>query len=322
MSKQNKDKDNNAESVVVTPQLYSVDGSKPMSISDMIQKGIKGKSFKPRSLSDKVLKKKKAYESSKPEHMKTFNKIIETGEDLFGKNNAGNAGINLKESGSYGTNTVDNDIVNYSDDIDFENLVDDILSEFKKDSSDTYELFSIFKKAMDDENYFDSEFKFTNLVQTLNSTDLLNKKELIRELAKLYSKTLKDSVNAGSNKDVASDVAISEAYKFVELQLSNNQNKVASLNKLADLSNNPELIAESVVQIVRVLFSRFSMESRHKAFPNLKNKLEQFNVVEISNKKSPGGAAIGSAITLIKNILNGKDATFINLVLSAIKRRL
>ena len=70
------------------------------------------------------------------------------------------------------------------------------------------------------------------------------------------------------------------------------------------------------------MINNMSPDVRMKSFQNVKNKVSQFNVMEISSKRSPGGAAIGVSLGLIKNVLNGKDPYFINIVISELIRRL
>ena len=88
------------------------------------------------------------------------------------------------------------------------------------------------------------------------------------------------------------------------------------------LEANPIYVAEQLHNIIKIMINRISFETRQDAFKNISNRVENFNVFEISNKKAPGGAAIGVSLGLIKNILNGKDSYFINVVLSELTRRL
>jgi transcription termination factor NusB len=94
-------------------------------------------------------------------------------------------------------------------------------------------------------------------------------------------------------------------------------------NKTAQmLENNPVYVAEEIANIIKIMINNMSPESRGRSFNNVKNKINEFNIMEISNKKAPGGAAIGVSLGLIKNILNGKDPYFINTVLQELSVRL
>ena len=77
----------------------------------------------------------------------------------------------------------------------------------------------------------------------------------------------------------------------------------------------PKYVAESIRNIVRILISKMSIEAQTRAKASLVQKIKNFNVIEMSNKKSPGGASIVTSITVMKNILNSKDPYFINLVI-------
>jgi hypothetical protein len=88
------------------------------------------------------------------------------------------------------------------------------------------------------------------------------------------------------------------------------------------LEQNAVYVAEQLYNIIKIMISGMAPESRPKSFNNIKNKISEFNRMEIANKKSPGGASIGVSLGLIKNVLNSKDPYFINIVLSELSSRL
>jgi hypothetical protein len=99
--------------------------------------------------------------------------------------------------------------------------------------------------------------------------------------------------------------------------MSNNLEKQAQL-----LEQNPVYVAEQLHNIIKIMITSMSPESRQRSYQNLTGKIKDFNVMEIAGKKSPGGAAIGVSLGLIKNVLNSKDPYFINTVLSELMIRL
>jgi transcription termination factor NusB len=88
------------------------------------------------------------------------------------------------------------------------------------------------------------------------------------------------------------------------------------------MEKNPVYVAETLEKIIKVMVDRISVEKRPSSLENIKNKILDFNALEMSQKKSPGGAAIGASLGLIKNILNSKDPYFINIVISELAKRL
>ncbi len=88
------------------------------------------------------------------------------------------------------------------------------------------------------------------------------------------------------------------------------------------LEHNAIYVAEELHKIIKIMINRMSPEARQRSLKNVSSKIEEFNVMEISNKRAPGGAAIGVSLSLIKNVLNGKDPYFINVVLSDLRTRL
>lgn len=86
--------------------------------------------------------------------------------------------------------------------------------------------------------------------------------------------------------------------------------------------NNPEFVASQIKDIIDFILTKLSYESRIKAYPNLAQKIQDLNPNELSLKKTPGGAPIGLSISLVKNILNGRDPFFIKLVMDELSKKL
>jgi hypothetical protein len=84
----------------------------------------------------------------------------------------------------------------------------------------------------------------------------------------------------------------------------------------------PKYVAEEVAKIVRIIISKMSLESQNKARINIKNRTLMLNPQDMSQKKTPAGASIGTSIALIKNILNGRDGYFIKLVIDELTKLL
>jgi hypothetical protein len=94
------------------------------------------------------------------------------------------------------------------------------------------------------------------------------------------------------------------------------------VKKAQILEKDPVYVASELSKIIKIMLSRMSPNAQTKSFINVKNKLKKFNIIEISGKKNPGGAAIGVSLGLVKNVLNGKDPYFINVVLQELLKRL
>ena len=94
------------------------------------------------------------------------------------------------------------------------------------------------------------------------------------------------------------------------------------IKKAQILERDPVYVAQELSKIIRIMLGRMSPEAQSRSFINVKNRIKQFNIIEISSKKNPGGAAIGVSLSLIKNVLNGKDPYFINVVLQELAKRL
>ena len=87
--------------------------------------------------------------------------------------------------------------------------------------------------------------------------------------------------------------------------------KVAQMNYNLD----PRFVAEKILEIINIMLSRMKLESRPKSISKIKEKIRDYNPIELSNKKAPGGAAVGTSLALIKNILMARDTYFIKRVI-------
>jgi len=95
------------------------------------------------------------------------------------------------------------------------------------------------------------------------------------------------------------------------------------MNKEArGFTHDPKFVAEQIRDIIDVMIGRMKLESQQGSYTNLREKIRYLNVAEISNKKQPGGASIGMSISLIKNILNGRDPYFVKMVMDELTKGL
>jgi hypothetical protein len=78
-----------------------------------------------------------------------------------------------------------------------------------------------------------------------------------------------------------------------------------------------EAVGAYLASVSKFLLGRMSVASQPKAIANLRQKLYAIDDNELSKKKMPGGAAIGSAITLVKSVLRGADPTTIRAIINS-----
>lgn len=86
--------------------------------------------------------------------------------------------------------------------------------------------------------------------------------------------------------------------------------------------NDPKYVANQIRGIIQIMVGRMSLEAQQKAYPNLMGKIKNLNIQEMTTKKQPGGSALGVSISLVKNILNGRDPYFIKMVIDDLSRGL
>lgn len=152
---------------------------------------------------------------------------------------------------------------------------------------------------------------FNNLILKINNADLPDTNDFIKKLTKIYSRTVLIELERQGDITQAKESAYQKVLHRAEQHLESGR-----MLKVAEVQQNPLIVAQNIKGIIDILVSRFSTEARLRSYPNLRNKVLRLNQADIANKKSPGGAAIGTAITLIKNILNGREPAFISAVIN------
>jgi len=160
--------------------------------------------------------------------------------------------------------------------------------------------------------------KFRELIIQISESDVLKSKELAINIVTIYANKLKSSLESGVTKEQAKAAAYHEALKSAPSILS----KQAFLKNAQMLQDNPKYVAKVIYNVIEVMINRISMQSRYKAKPNIKKRIEQINIYDVSKKRAPGGAAIGLSIGLVKNILNGQSPTFIQMVINELGKLL
>ena len=197
---------------------------------------------------------------------------------------------------------------------ELQNLADD-LEKNKLESEASFFYFLIKKFALAN-NYSE---KFRELIIQVSASSPAYASELSIRLVSIYSEELKQQLSNGLEKEAAKKIAYEKALS----QTPSIIQKQSFLSKKAQvLQENPTYVAEVIYNVIDVLTNRISMQSRFKAKPNIKKRIEQFNIFDISNKRAPGGAAIGVSIGLVKNVLNGQEPHFIQSVIDELAKLL
>ena len=107
-------------------------------------------------------------------------------------------------------------------------------------------------------------------------------------------------------------VALSAAKKVLAHNVSWRFTKLAQA--VVGISDNPEEVGRIVADIMKVILARMSKD-KLSVYNNMRTKILNLNVAEISNTRMPDTAAYGQALTLIKTLLNGYDSEFVKKVL-------
>ena len=152
---------------------------------------------------------------------------------------------------------------------------------------------------------------FNKLKKLLNKYYIDNGNDRLSEFGNLLLNTYVDNLNITDNAYTSS--------KNTYLKLNSEQ----LLKTAGTLEQDPMYVADAIVKVIKIMVSLISAEKRPNSLKNISTKIfEDFNSFEISQKKAPGGAAIGVSLALIKNILNSRDEIFIRIVLDEVRKRL
>lgn len=185
-------------------------------------------------------------------------------------------------------------------------LIDLKKQNITKEESDFVD-FLITKNA--ESNSISYEKLFLEYIYKIYTSDLLNSDEKIKKINFKFSILIKQNLKSGLALKKSKELAYKKIIQDTEI-----------LKTAQVIETDPKFVAEYVAKIILIMISKFSMESRSKARANLKRRISNLNVQDISNKKTPAGAAIGTSIALVKNILNGKDGFFIKTVMDELQK--
>jgi len=287
---------------------------------------------------------KKAYWSSDYEAPKKFRNVpVGLTDTDSATENAGRGGINLLERTTEPLMMGDNDPEQYKDhgkpkvdapDEDEEEILTRVMDLLVRvgddmDNIEEYTLASFsdylilkFAEAAEKSRNYSRVVKYNRLMLKINNSDLTDRNETIKKLTNIYSRTLITEYSKHKDINKAHESAYSKAIHRADQYLGQESGTNPQLGKEAQtwITNNPLLVAKQIKAIIYVMVGRMSPEAQQRAYPNLKNRVQQLNIAELNSKKSPGGASIGISITLVKNILNGRDPMFISAVINQLSK--
>lgn len=139
----------------------------------------------------------------------------------------------------------------------------------------------------------------------------INKKN--PESMKSFMKSFKEAFDSAIDHDLDAhqDVALLEAQKKLSYNLLVEFAKTAQA-----LYADPNVVGKALSDVSKLLLSRVPHD-KVKAYDNVRSKLMNMNVSEISSTNLPDTAAYGQIITLMKTLLHGYDSEYIRNVLSS-----
>jgi len=155
------------------------------------------------------------------------------------------------------------------------------------------------------------ESLYIDYIYKIYMSDMPDSSKKIQKFSMDFSKSIRKHFDSGLPLDKAKELAYKEVVSNIGL-----------LKEAQVVSTDPKTVGEQISKIIMIMISKFSMNSRNKARANIRGRISNLNVSEMVAKKTPAGAAIGTSIALVKNILNGKDGYFIKAVLEELKKHI
>ena len=191
-------------------------------------------------------------------------------------------------------------------DLTLESLNKDYAEYISKDSY--YDLLNSFIKISSDKDYFQ---KMKDLISTIVNANPLFYEEDVDKVVSAYYSKYKESIR--NNSDSPEKDAYLKAYETYK------QNIIKTAQYV---ENDPVYVAKQIISIIDIMINRMKPESRTGSYGKLHDKISLINPAELAAKKSPGGAALGISISLLKNVLISRDPFFINVVKQEVLKRL
>jgi len=191
--------------------------------------------------------------------------------------------------------------------VDTDNFdIEEVLEELKSISSEqeAEELSGIIKKISENKNYMS---RFRNFINKLYDSDHFDKINDIKECVHDFYIQKKSK----SEKEAFEFVIDKYSFKYISFY-----------KKAQYAENSPVYVAEQMSSIIKIMLQRIKPESRLKSLNSIRDKIKEVNIPELAEKKSPGGAAIGVTLSLIKNMLMARDQFFIDAVIKELILRL
>ena len=189
-----------------------------------------------------------------------------------------------------------------TDTFDIEEVLEEInlFATIEEKESLTY----IIKKISENKDY---SYRFRKFIDRIYESDHFNKINDIKECV----------------HDFYIEKNISNEKKAFESVVDKFSEKYILFYKKAQYAeNSPIYVAEQMAAIIKIMLQRIKPESRLKSMNSIRDKIRDVNVPELAQKKSPGGAAIGVTLSLVKNILMARDQFFIDAVIKELILRL
>lgn len=199
-------------------------------------------------------------------------------------------------------------------------IKDDALDSFLEDLANTSECrddmvfsdfinFLIIKNAQVKNVSYES--MYVDYIYKIYMSDVPNSMSKIEKFSFDFSKLTRKYFDSGLTLEKSKEMAYRDIVSKTEI-----------LKQAQVVSTDPKFVGEQVAKIILIMISKFSINSRNKARANIRGRISNLNVSEMVAKKTPAGAAIGTSIALVKNILNGKDGYFVKSVLEELKKHI
>lgn len=200
------------------------------------------------------------------------------------------------------------------------NLADDLILSDNCDDIALASFAHFLIKKVGSAKHFSYDKKFNELMIKISQSDLPNVNNLLLHLTRLFNNKYLNNLNSGHNRYDSKRLSYDDVVKVAEQYASSQE--YSNIRVAQDLTSSPQFVANKIYDVISVMVNRMSVKSRPGAYKSIGEKLKNFNVIEIANKNSPGGASIGVSLSLIKNILNGRDGHFIKMVIDELLNKL
>jgi hypothetical protein len=161
---------------------------------------------------------------------------------------------------------------------------------------------------------------FSSVMRDINSDNTESAINFMRSFKESFDKGLIEAIEEPDSAALMQAMNDTD-YSVFDVRSYNNKNMVKMAQTILDMKE-PKLAGRTIANMIKHLLNKIEGEDHHAIMQVLRKRILRLNEREIASKKTPGSASLGQSIAFIKNMLSGKDPSYIRNVLQSVSENL